>query len=105
MAATRLIVLFNLKPGRSLKDYEHWALTTDLPTVKALRSIADFSVYRFSGMLGSDATPPYQYIEIIDIKDMESFGKDVQSETMTRVAAEFQTWADPVFLVTEPVGA
>lgn len=99
---TRIVVLFNLKSGASPDDYEAWAKTTDLPTVNALSSIAGFTVHRATGLLGSDAPPPYQYVEIIDVSDMQRFGEDVSSELMQKVAAEFQSFADgPLFLLTE----
>jgi hypothetical protein len=103
MAISRIIVLFNLKPGQSAADYETWARTTDLVTVKALKSIADFKVYEATGLLGSEAKPPYQYVEIIDVADMAVFGDEVGTETMQRVAAEFQGWADPIFITTRDI--
>mgnify|MGYP000668011295 CR=1 FL=1 len=48
----RLLVLFNLKPGVSPEDYEHWAKTRDMPTVRSLPSIDDFRAYRVTGLLG-----------------------------------------------------
>lgn len=103
MTISRIIVLFNLKPGKSSADYEHWARTTDLATVKGLKSIADFKVYEATGLLGSEAKAPYQYVEIIDVADMAVFGEEVASETMQRVAAEFQAWADPIFITTRDI--
>jgi len=99
-----IIVLFNLKLGIDPAVYEQWARETDLPTVKGLSSIAGFTVHRSTGLLGSDATPPYQYVEIIDVADMDGFGRDVASDRMQAVAATFQGMADPTFILTEPVG-
>ena len=101
---TRIVVLFNLRDGVSAGDYEDWARSTDLPTVNALRSVDGFSVHRATALLGSDEAPPYRYVEIIDVADMDVFGEEVAGETMQRVAAEFQALADdPVFILTEPV--
>jgi len=98
----RIVVLFNLKPGTDVAAYEQWARTRDMPHVRALTSIDDFQVFRATGLLGTDAAPPYRYIEIIDINDMDDFGKDAGSETMQNVAAEFQAFADnPQFILTE----
>ncbi|MCU0391376.1 MAG: hypothetical protein MUE81_09685 [Thermoflexibacter sp.] len=97
-----LIVLFNLKTDISASDYENWAQTTDVPTVKGLKSIQDFKVYRSLSILGSDAKPPYQYFEIIEVADMEIFGQEVGSPTVQKVAGEFQKFADnPIFIFTE----
>jgi hypothetical protein len=105
MASTRIIVLFNLKPGRVAADYEVWARRTDLPTVNALGSMERFEVFRTTGLLGSEAAPPYQYIEVLDIADMARFGADVGSDAMKQIAAEFQDWADPIFITTERIEA
>lgn len=102
---TRIVVLLNLKPGKSAADYERWAITTDLPTVNALDSVTSFELFQATGVLGSDAPPPYAYVEVIDIADMELFGREVANETMARIAGEFQDWADPIFIVTRKVDA
>ncbi len=98
----RIIVLFNLKPGVDSAVYENWARTTDIPGVRSLRSVSDFQVYRATGLLGTDAKPPYAYIEVIDVADMQAFGSDVSTEAVRKVAAEFQQFADnPQFVMTE----
>ncbi len=101
---TRIIVLLNLKPGKSAADYERWAVTTDLPTVNALKSIDSFTLFQATGLLGSDAPSPYQYIEILDIADMDLFGQEASTEEMGRIAAEFNEWSTPTFIVTRAVG-
>ena len=98
--STRIIVLFNLKPGVSVADYEAWALTRDLPTVRALGSIAGFDVFRATGLLGGGASP-YGYIEIIDVADMDGFGNDVLTDPMPAIAAEFGEFADATFIMTQ----
>lgn len=45
------------------------------------------------GLFGGGVSP-YQYVEIIQIKDMAAFGADVTSDVMRRVAQELQTFAD-----------
>ncbi len=103
MTTTRIIVLLNLKEGKNKADYEAWARKTDLATVNALGSVAEFTVYAATGLLGSDARPPYDYIEIIDVADMDAFGRDVATPTMQMVAAEFQDWAEPIFILTRNI--
>jgi REDY-like protein HapK len=99
---TTLIVLFNLKAGQSVADYEAWAKTTDVPTVKGLKSINDFRVYRASGLLGTDKPAPYQYVEVVEVNNMEEFGAEISTEIMKHIAARFQQMADnPSFIITE----
>lgn len=100
--AAKILALFNLKPGVSIDDYENWAKTVDIPTVNGLGSIEKFEVFKTTGLLFSEDTPPYQYFETIDILDMDKFGEEAGSETMQKVAGEFQAMVDDlVFITTE----
>lgn len=99
---TRIIVLLNLKPGKSRADYESWARASDLPTVNGLESVDRFELFEATGLLNG-APSPYDYVEIIDVADMELFGKETKTETMARIAAEFRDWATPLFIVTRKV--
>lgn len=99
----RIICLFNLKPDVSIAEYEEWARTRDLPTVNALGSVTGFTVHRATGVFGDDtATPAYQYIEVIDITEMDAFLADITTEAFQAAAAPFQGFADaPQFILTE----
>lgn len=99
-----LVVLFNLKDEASKEAYEAWAKSTDVPTVKGLTSIDDFKVYRNTAIMGSEEKPPYQYCEVIEVNDMDVFGKEVATETMQKVAGEFQEFADsPMFMLADQI--
>lgn len=102
---TRIIALFNLKPGVSAADYEAWAKSKDIPTVNGLTSVDRFEVFKSAGLLGSEAKPPYAYIEIIDVNDMETFGGEVGTDAMQTIAGEFQAMADDLsFILTDKLG-
>ncbi|MFW6299342.1 MAG: REDY-like protein HapK [Oceanicaulis sp.] len=102
---TRIVALFNLKPGVTPADYEAWAKATDIPTVNGLGSVDTFEVFKSVGVLGSDDKPPYAYVEIIDVHDMDKFGVDVGTDTMQKIAGEFQAMADDlVFILTDKLG-
>jgi hypothetical protein len=95
-----LIVLFNLKDATAMAAYEQWAASTDVPTVKRLSSVDDFRLYKTSGVLGVDGSAPYQYVEVIEVNDMDQLGKDISTETMQKVSAQFQAFADqPLFMM------
>lgn len=98
----RILVLFNLKPGVLAADYEEWAKTRDIPGVRSLMSINNFKVYGVTGIFGSDAKAPFQYVEVVDVADMDGFMKDIAQPTITELSEEFKQWADaPLFLTTE----
>lgn len=104
MATTRIVALFNLKPGVAVADYEAWARRVDLPTINGLASIRKFEVFKATELLGASGEPPYAYVEIIDVRDMGQFGADVASPVMQKVASEFQGMADVTFMVTRKLG-
>lgn len=97
-----LIVLFNLRDDASVQAYEEWAQTVDVPSVSGLESVDGFSVHRVMGLFGTDAPPPYAYVEVIEVNDLDALGRDVSSDAMAAIATQFQTFADaPVFMLTE----
>jgi len=99
---THIVVLFNLASDADVAAYEDWARATDLPTVNGLESVDDFSVFKASGVLGSDKAAPYEYVEVIAVNDMQTFGEEVSTEAMRKVAGEFQAFAEaPIFILTE----
>jgi REDY-like protein HapK len=98
----RIVVLFNLKSGADPAAYEAWARGTDIPGVNALGSVAKFTVHKATGLFGSDAPAPYQYVEIIDIHGMETFVADISNPEFQKVAAAFGDFADaPQFILTQ----
>lgn len=104
MPTTTIVVLFNLAEGIDAGVYEDWAKSTDLPAVRGLGSVEGFEVLRASGLLMSEHEPPYEYVELIRVSDMERFGGEVSTETMQKVAGEFQSFADdPLFILTQSI--
>jgi hypothetical protein len=101
---TTIIVLFNLKPNASIADYEAWAKAKDIPTVKSLGSVADFRVLKMGNLLGTETASPYQYCELIEVKDMDAFFGDISTDAVQAGAKEFGEFADnPMFIVASHV--
>ena len=59
----KILVLFNLKPGTSVDDYENWAKTVDIPTVNGLGSIEKFEVFKTTGLLFSGTIHPINILK------------------------------------------
>lgn len=99
----RVVVLFNLKPGIDFAAFEEWSRTRDIPGVRSLVSVDDFDVYRATGLLGG-GTAPYQYIEIMDVADMDGLRADTAGAPSQALAREFLTYAEePVYILTDPL--
>ncbi len=99
-----IVVLFNLKPGASIADYEQWAKEKDIPTVQQLPSVSDFRVLKMGNLLGSETASPYQYCELIEVQDMDTFFADLGGAAVQEGAKVFGTFAEnPLFIVSNPV--
>lgn len=99
-----IVVLFNLKPGASVSDYEAWAKAKDIPTVKSLSSVADFRVMNMGNLLGSETASPYQYCELIEVPDMNAFFADLSNEAVQAGAKVFNEFAEnPLFIVSNDI--
>ena len=100
-----MLVLFNLKPGRTDEDFQRWMRENDFPVVSKLDSIDEYNLCRTVTMLGADGRPPYTHMEIIRVNDFAQLEKDAQLPAVQEVGgAMVADWAeDPVFLLVEQV--
>jgi hypothetical protein len=100
-----IVVLFNLKPGVSVEQYEAWARATDLPVVNGLGAVESFEVLRAKGLLSGAGEPPYRYVEWLRVCSVEALRADIAATpAMAEVARQFREFADaPVFIVTESI--
>jgi hypothetical protein len=96
-----MIVLVNLKDGVSPEDYERWILESYAPAVRDLPSVEDWRDYRASGLLGSDAAPPYRYVVTLEVTDLAQLGRDVEGEEMQRLLGELHELAEVTQIMAE----
>jgi hypothetical protein len=96
-----MIVLVNLKEGVEPEDYERWVLESYAPAVRMLPSVEDWRDYRATGLLGSDAAPPYRYVVTLDIGDLNQLGRDAAGEEMRRLLSELRDMAEVTQIITE----
>ncbi|MGI9544697.1 MAG: SnoaL-like domain-containing protein [Cyclobacteriaceae bacterium] len=102
--AATLIVLFNLKEGTSEEDYERYAVEIDSPTVKSLASNHGFKILKGLYLFGSDASSPYQYIEVMNVSSFDELAVDIQKEEMRKMLKQFSAFADnPQLIVTKQI--
>jgi hypothetical protein len=101
----KIIALFNLKPGASRDEYEAWARSRDLPDVRSLPSVKSFEVLRAMGVLFSEAKPPYDYVEVLDVSALDAFLRDCGSDKVAKLAQEMSAFTDgATFITTEALG-
>jgi hypothetical protein len=96
-----MIVLVDLKEGVDPEDYERWVLESYAPAVRELPSVEDWRDYRATGLLGSDAAPPYRYVVTLNIRDLDQLGRDVTNEGMQRLLSELHDLAEVTQIMAE----
>ena len=102
---SHLIVLFNLKAGKSRADYEAWALANVLPSVNSLKSVDSCKVLRSTGLMGAGNVAPYQYIEVIEVNSDDGLTVDLEGPIMQNMREQFLEFADaPIFIMAEALG-
>ncbi|MFK8014778.1 MAG: REDY-like protein HapK [Gammaproteobacteria bacterium] len=100
----KILVLFNLKDGVDIAEYETWAREKDLPTARGLNAVSRFDVYRADGLMGSEDAPPYQYAEWLEVSSVPELGADAQTDEMQAVVKAFQGYADqPQFILISDI--
>jgi hypothetical protein len=80
------------------EDYERWVKEVDYPTARTIPSIIDYKVTRIEGLLNGDTVPPYQYIERVEITDLDSYRRDLDAPALDEFKQAWMAW------VAESVG-
>lgn len=101
MPEATLIVMLRLKEGVSPEDYERWARENDAPTAKSLPSIEEWVLYRAEGLVGSDGTPPFDYVEVVQVNDTQKMAQDMAGEAIQRMSAELAQYAEATFVIAQ----
>jgi len=73
---TRVFFFNRLVDGVEGADYERWVKETDYPLARNIPSIISYEVVRVDGPL-RDSGVPYDYIEVVEITDRESYSADL----------------------------
>jgi hypothetical protein len=72
------VFFFNrLRDGVEGADYERWVREVDYPKARAIPSIVSYEVVRVDGPL-RDAGVPYDYVEVVEVTDIESYRNDLE---------------------------
>jgi hypothetical protein len=71
--AQRVFFLNTLRPDVDPADYEAWVRRVDYPVARKQESIQSYVVTRLEGTLSGEGEPPYQYLEVIEITDLDAY--------------------------------
>lgn len=72
-------VITTLKPGVKPEDYERWLREYDYVVAKTLPSIVSYRTHRIEGPINGAESAGWNYIERIEIGDVEQYQRDIAS--------------------------
>lgn len=96
-----MIVLVQLYEGVSPEDYERWVQESYAPAVRELPSVSDWRNHRVTGLLGSEAVPPYRYVVTLEVADLARLREDMAGERIRALLAELHGYAEVTQLMAE----
>ena len=96
-----ILILYKLKAGVTRKDFEQWLRTNSAPTLRRIRRLKDFSVYRVEKRVLDAGDASVDYAELFDIPDMEGFVReDIPGAALKKDMEEFRGFAEtPEYLL------
>ena len=74
MSERIVFFLTKLSSEEERDSYEAWVRETDVPTARGLPGVKKYRVVRLEGpVMDGVGTPSYDYIEIIEVSDLETY--------------------------------
>lgn len=71
--AQRVFFLNRLREGADPDEYEAWIRRVDYPVARAQGAITSYTVTRIDGTLSGEGDSPYDYLEVIEITDLDAY--------------------------------
>jgi hypothetical protein len=71
--AQRVFFLNRLHQDADAEAYEGWIRRVDYPVARAQGAITSYTVTRIEGTLSGEGESPYDYLEVIEITDLEAY--------------------------------
>jgi hypothetical protein len=90
--AQRIFFLNRLHEHADPEEYEAWIRRVDYPIARAQDAIRSYTVTRLEGTLSGTGESPYDYLEVIEISDLEAYralGKRPEFEQLLREWSEY----------------
>ena len=100
-------VITTLKRGVDPAAYEKWLREYDYRVAKTLPGIASYTTHRIEGPITGAESAGWNYIERIEIRDMEQYQRDLASpagqELLRQLYENYLERPKNVFFTTEPI--
>jgi hypothetical protein len=90
--AYRVFFLNRLREGAGRAAYEDWIREVDYPVARAQDAILSYQVTRLDGTLDGKSQSPYDYLEVLEITDLDAYralGRKPEFEQLLAEWSEF----------------
>lgn len=78
-----------LKPGANPEAYERWVRETDYRLAEGIACVEHYRVHRLVGPMEGEGSPPYDYIEVLAVRDLDDYRKALaQDPAIQQILAE-----------------
>jgi hypothetical protein len=67
-----------LKEGIEREDYDRWIVEFVYPHTEKIRSVVSQRIYPIDGLVVGGSELPYDYIEVIEVRNVEDFRRDLR---------------------------
>ncbi len=68
-----MFFLNRLHEDADRNEYEAWIRRVDYPVARAQGAITSYTVTRIDGTLSGEGASPYDYLEVIEITDLDAY--------------------------------
>ncbi len=90
--AQRVFFLNRLRDGVEPAAYERFVREVDYPFARKLPTIRSYVVTRLDG-LWEGGTAPYDYLEVVEITELEEYRRSLDPSTSSEVKEFFDAWS------------
>ena len=90
--AQRAFFLNKLRDGVEPRDYERFVREVDYPFASRIPTIRSYVVTRLDGLLEGEDRPPYDYLEVVEITDVEAYRANLDP-SQPEIAEFFEQWS------------
>jgi hypothetical protein len=90
--AQRVFFLNKLREGIDPADYERFVREIDYPFARRLPTIRSYVVTRLEGLFDGGETP-YDYLEVVEITELEAYRKSLDPSASPEVKQFFDEWS------------
>ena len=90
----RVFFLTTLKEGKSPEEYERFIREVDYPLTARLLPVSHYEVARVEGRVVGDGAALYQYIDVIDVEDIDRYREALASPTaeLRNLLDQVESW-------------